>query len=226
MKYRVFRLQENESENHMSKLIEEAVKSLKLGHVIAIPTDTIYGIAALAQSTTAVEQLYEIKERHQEKPIAICVSDVEDVKKWGKVTVCDEILHDLLPGPVTLVFERTKELNPGLNSGTKLVGIRIPNHKFVQQLAKACKEPIALTSANKSAGMSSLKIEEFKTLWPKLNLIVDGGLLGQSQACRQGSTVINLSVPEEFSIIRDGSAYQHTLSILEVKYGLINADDR
>lgn len=66
----------------MSELIDEAVKSLKLGHVIAIPTDTIYGIAALAQSTTAVEQLYEIKERHQEKPIAICVGDVEDVKKY------------------------------------------------------------------------------------------------------------------------------------------------
>ena len=71
----------------------------------------------------------------------------------------DDLLHDLLPGPVTLVFKRTHELNPGLNAGTQLVGIRIPDHYFVRQLAIACREPLALTSANKSSGTSSLKIE-------------------------------------------------------------------
>lgn len=57
------------------------MQSLQDGHVIALPTDTIYGIAALAQSTVAVNQLYEIKERHQEKPVAICVGNVEEVKR-------------------------------------------------------------------------------------------------------------------------------------------------
>ena len=66
----------------------------------------------------------------------------------------------MLPGPVTLVFERTDELNPGLNPTTRLVGIRIPDHDFVQQLCLACDEPLALTSANVSTvGQSSLKIE-------------------------------------------------------------------
>lgn len=89
--------------------------------------------------------------------IIILVTSISS--RWGKVSISDDILHNLLPGAVTLVFERTKELNSGLNPGTNLVGIRIPNHQFVQRLAKACQEPIALTSANKSAGMSSLKIE-------------------------------------------------------------------
>lgn len=80
--------------------------------------------------------------------------------RWGKVTVSQEILQDLLPGPVTLVFERTDQLNPGLNPTTRLVGIRIPDHYFVQQLSLRCKEPLALTSANVSTvGQSSLKIE-------------------------------------------------------------------
>ena len=71
-----------------------------------------------------------------------------------------EILQDLLPGPVTLVFERTDQLNPGLNPTTGLVGIRIPDHDFVRQLSLACEEPLALTSANVSTvGQSSLKIE-------------------------------------------------------------------
>lgn len=76
------------------------------------------------------------------------------------MTIGDEILQDLLPGPVTLVFERTEQLNPGLNPTTELIGIRIPDHAFVQQLSLACGEPLALTSANVSTvGQSSLKIE-------------------------------------------------------------------
>ena len=58
-----------------------AVASLKNGNVIALPTDTIYGVAALAQSTEAVKKLYEIKKRHEEKPVAICVGNVKDVYK-------------------------------------------------------------------------------------------------------------------------------------------------
>lgn len=76
------------------------------------------------------------------------------------MTISDEILQDLLPGPVTLVFERTEQLNPRLNPTTQLVGIRIPDYEFVQQLSLACDEPLALTSANVSTvGQSSLKIE-------------------------------------------------------------------
>ena len=69
----------------------------------------------------------------------------------------DSVLNDLLPGPVTLVFERTETLNKELNPGTNLVGIRIPDHIFVRQLAIKCREPLALTSANKSAARSSLE---------------------------------------------------------------------
>lgn len=62
-------------------VLDTAVASLKNGNVIALPTDTIYGVAALAQSTEAVKKLYQIKKRHEEKPVAICVGNVEDVYK-------------------------------------------------------------------------------------------------------------------------------------------------
>ena len=65
----------------LQQYVGRAVDSLKKGNIIALPTDTIYGIAALAQSTLAVKKLYEIKGRHQEKPVAICVGNVEDVSK-------------------------------------------------------------------------------------------------------------------------------------------------
>lgn len=66
---------------NLESIINASVKSLKSGNVIAIPTDTIYGVAALAQSTEAVTKLYEIKRRHEEKPVAICVGNLEDVYK-------------------------------------------------------------------------------------------------------------------------------------------------
>ena len=65
----------------VDKIIESCLNALVAGNIIALPTDTIYGIAALAQSTSAVDKLYQIKRREREKPIAICVGCLEDVRK-------------------------------------------------------------------------------------------------------------------------------------------------
>lgn len=78
---------------------------------------------------------------------------------WAKVTVPSDLLSRLLPGPVTTVFERTPELNPALNPGVPLIGLRIPEHSFVQQLVAKCGSPIALTSANVSQARSTLSVE-------------------------------------------------------------------
>ncbi|XP_041462234.1 yrdC domain-containing protein, mitochondrial-like [Lytechinus variegatus] len=197
-----------------------AANSLMSGNIISVPTDTIYGLAALAQSAEAVEKLYEVKGRNGNKPIAICVSCIEDIHRWGYVTVSDDILRDLLPGPVTVVFRRRTELNPDFNPSSELIGLRIPKYPFIQQLAAAVGEPIALTSANPSAQRSTLAVKEFEDLWSKIDLVFDGGVLSDSEESRQGSTVIDLSVMGRFSIIRPGSAEEKTIKILNGKYHL------
>jgi len=73
--------------------------------------------------------------------------------------VSDELLHKLLPGPVTVVFQRTAALNPSLNPGSSTIGIRVPASGFVCDVARRCGEPLALTSANVSAQPSSLAVE-------------------------------------------------------------------
>ena len=78
---------------------------------------------------------------------------------WAKVTVPSDLLSKLLPGPVTTVFERQPELNPTLNPGVLQVGVRVPEHSFVQQLVARCGSPIALTSANISQARSTLSVE-------------------------------------------------------------------
>lgn len=195
---------------------EKAAAALNSGHVISVPTDTLYGIAALAQNSTAVERIYKIKQRNSTKPLAICVSEVEDVYLWGKVTVPHSLLTSLLPGPVTLVFHRTSQLNPTLNPETDLVGIRIPNEEFIRAVVRCCDSPLALTSANISTKASPLCVEEFSELWNKLHTVFDAGRIGgQDLECREGSTIIDLSQPGTYRLIRRGIAFEQTTEILQ-----------
>ncbi|XP_063343263.1 yrdC domain-containing protein, mitochondrial [Pelmatolapia mariae] len=201
-----------------AEILSCTVKALKEGHIVAVPTDTIYGLACLAQNSDAVRKTYDTKGRNGQKPLAICVGEIQDIYKYCKVKVKKELLGDLLPGPVTLVFERSEELNTDLNPFTSLVGVRIPDHPFMRQLCQMCGEPLALTSANISSQTSTVEVHEFLELWPKLAVVVDGGPIGDQS--RLGSTVVDLSVLGKYSIIRPGCALSSTVDVLERKYGL------
>nr|XP_005298513.2 yrdC domain-containing protein, mitochondrial isoform X1 [Chrysemys picta bellii] len=202
--------------------LSAAVSALREGGLVAVPTDTIYGIAALAQSSQAIKKIYNLKGRNGGKPLAICLGDVEHIYRYCHVNVPEELLRDLLPGPVTLVLQRSEGLNKDLNPFTSLVGVRIPNHTFIREVAQACSGPLALTSANISTRASTLTVSEFQDLWPQLSLVIDGGAIGdiQSPECRLGSTVVDLSVSGKYTVIRPGCALTQTVEILGKKYGL------
>lgn len=191
---------------------------LRRGGVAALPTDTVYGLAALAQDPSAVARLYAIKRRCELKPIAICVSRAEEVGRWAHVTVPEALLRDLLPGPVTLVFRRTAALNTQLNPHTELVGVRVPDHPLLLEIVSRCGGPLALTSANLSGQPSPLRAGEFSELYPQLACVVDGGALGDSPLARLGSTVVDLSQAGTFRIVRAGSAEWATRRVLEDTY--------
>jgi len=206
-----------------SSVLNEHVMSAKdallTNKVIAVPTDTIYGFASLANSDIAVEDIYSIKGRDFHKVLSICVGDVVDVKRCCDVSICEELLSSLLPGPVTLIFNRLSTLNPAFNPHCTSVGIRVPDYKFIRDVARACDQPLALTSANYNGEPSSLQIHEFRNLWPRLSCVFDGGVLGLTETSRLGSTVVDLSHPGTFTIVRPGSACDSTTSLL-LKYGL------
>nr|XP_002131919.2 yrdC domain-containing protein, mitochondrial [Ciona intestinalis] len=250
MKTKFFKLSHT---NDNEDVIESCVRILHRGGIVALPTDTLYGVACLAQSTEAVEKLYEIKARNPLKPVAICVGDLYKVCQWTRFPqgliqsvsktlgledqldcqrpsspgVLYGLLEDLLPGPVTIVTERSPSLNNTLNPKTSLVGIRVPDHKFIKDLTNRLREPLALTSANVSGEESSLRIEDFRSLWPKLDAVVDDGEVGTRyvnktlQYAKEGSTVVQiLNDGVSFKILRPGCAYENTVSVLKCKYGL------
>ncbi|KAL0984736.1 hypothetical protein UPYG_G00146040 [Umbra pygmaea] len=199
-------------------ILNSTVQALRGGQVVAVPTDTIYGLACLAQNCDAIKRVYDIKGRNGKKPLAICVGEIQDIYTYCKVSVKEEMLEDLLPGPVTLVLERAEVLNTDLNPFTPLVGVRIPDHAFMRRLCQMCGEPLALTSANISSQASTVAVHEFQDLWPRLAVVVDGGPIGDHS--RLGSTVVDLSVRGKYRIIRPGCAFSSTVKVLENKYGL------
>lgn len=196
----------------LENCVSIAAKHIKQENVIALPTDTIYGIAASAGSSKAINKLYRIKSREFSKPLAICVSEVSKMSRWGKIEhLPKEMLHELLPGPVTVIVDRTNHLNPKLNPGIRKVGIRIPNNEFILKLTSALDVPLALTSANVSNKTSTVTVDEFSVLWSHLSAIFDGGKIGNN---RCGSTIVDLSNPGKYEIIRKGNCFETTLQVL------------
>ncbi|KAG5306637.1 YRDC protein, partial [Acromyrmex insinuator] len=204
-----------------NRSIAMAVELLQQGKVIAVPTDTVYGLACLAADSHAIQRLYEIKQRDERKPLAICLSNVKEVGIWGIIdNIPAGMLKDLLPGPYTICLRRTPALNKNLNPGIDTVGIRVPNDKFIRSVAQIVG-PLALTSANVSNELSSLHPNEFRALWPELDGVFHSSTNSKKQtdARRIGSTVVDVSKLGCYSIMRRGISAHVIIRILE-KYRL------
>ncbi|XP_031487036.1 uncharacterized protein LOC116255383 isoform X1 [Nymphaea colorata] len=194
--------------------VEEAVHALKSGQVIAVPTDTLYGLACDACSVDAVNRIYEIKGRKLTSPLAICVGKVSDICRFAVTeNLPNDLLESLLPGPVTVVLLRgdSSNLEESLNPGLDSIGIRVPDATFIQAVAQGFGSAIALTSANLSGQPSSVDIKDFEDLWPLCAHIYDGG---QLPVGRSGSTVVDLTNPGKYKILRPGSALEETGNVL------------
>lgn len=207
--------------------VEMAANRLQNGEVIALPTDTVYGLACSANNPQAIQKLYEIKGRDEEKPVAVCVSSISQLKHYSKAPhLPNDLLSQLLPGAVTIILNKSKYLNnPFLNNDIQKIGLRIPDYDFIQKVSAKFIEPIALTSANKSGASSTLDICEFIDLWPELSIVFDGGHLGDKdndmkQRC--ASTVVDLSTPGFYRIIRNGLALEHTIRVMN-EFGIRNS---
>lgn len=198
-----------------------AATMLHQNEIIAIPTDTIYGLAGVVSSTSSIKQLYEIKQRDQDKPLSISVHSASAIKMWGVVDhLPPDLLPLMLPGPFTVILKRTPHLNPALNPNHDTVGIRVPQFDFIQNVSEIVG-PLALTSANVSNEPSCLYPSEFQSLWPKLGgIFYDSSRFGRStDNLRKGSTIVDLSIPNYYKIERHGVGEKKLILFLE-QYGL------
>ncbi len=156
--------------------IQNALKLLQNGGIIAFPTDTVYGLGALAFDTDAINSIYIAKNRPIEKAIPILIGDMSDLDKVAS-DIPNMALHFAFrfwPGPLTFIVPK-KETLPLSVSATSTVAVRIPDHIDARALLRAAG-PMAVTSANISGGQNPSSAQEvYDQLNGRIPLILDGG---------------------------------------------------
>ncbi len=177
-----------------------ALEILRRGGLVAFPTDTVYGVGALAFDPVAVASIYAAKARPAEKAIPVLIGDVDDL---GRVSDDIPPLALILaarfwPGPLTLVVPKSVHL-PGIVSAAPTVGVRVPDHPAARALLRAAG-PMAVTSANLSGQPSPSSADEvLAQLNGRIPLILDGGVTPGGIP----STVVNC-LGAEPAILREG----------------------
>jgi L-threonylcarbamoyladenylate synthase len=192
------------------KAVLRAVELLRAGEVVALPTETVYGLAANALDEKAVSKIFQIKGRPANNPIIIHVTGIEMakrcVKNWPELA--DKLSKSFWPGPLTMVLPRAKEIPEIVTAGGETVGIRWPSHPFIQAVIRECDFPLAAPSANLSNQISPTNAEHVRQqLAGEVSLIVDGG---QSQVGIE-STVLDLSMSPP-QILRPGMIHAESLA--------------
>jgi L-threonylcarbamoyladenylate synthase len=174
------------------KAVKRAAEFLRAGKVVALPTETVYGLAANALNGKAVARIFQIKGRPANNPIIIHVAGIEMAKGCVKnfPPVAEKLAKAFWPGPLTLVLPRAEKIPDIVTANGKTVGIRWPSHPFIQSVIRECGFPLAAPSANLSNSISPTNAEHVRVqLDGKISLIVDGG---QSQVGIE-STVLDLT---------------------------------
>ena len=157
--------------------IEEAAKWILAGRVVAIPTDTLYGLAVDPFSVTAVDALFAAKDRPAERAVPLIAADREQVESTlGALTPLAARLADRAwPGPLTLVVAAPRALAPAVTrAGT--VGVRVPNHDVARAIARMVRAPVTATSANLSGEPPTDDPDRVEaTLGARIEFMIDVG---------------------------------------------------
>ena len=179
--------------------IEELANILKDDGVLAVPTDTVYGICARMNSKKAREHLIEIKNRPENKAFPIMCNSIEQIKSIAKVNErIEKIINAFMPGPITLVLLKGKNVPSFINEGSNEIGVRMATSKPLKELIEKVGNPIFMTSANISGNPVCQTIEEIKKTFPNIDGIMDGKV-----SYGQASTIVDCTT-DEIKIIREG----------------------
>ena len=156
--------------------ISRALEVLTSGGLVAFPTDTVYGVGALAFDEKAIRSIYAAKDRPVEKAIPVLIGDAVDLEKVGTdiPVAAHRLVARFWPGSLTILVPKRADL-PEAVSATETVGVRVPDHEIARALLRAAG-PMAVTSANISGAQSPVTADEVREqLGGRIPLILDGG---------------------------------------------------
>ena len=205
--------------------LNKAKKILNKNNIIAVPTETVYGLAGNAYSNESIKKIYKMKKRPRKNPLIIHYYNLKALKKDAHL---DEKFFKLYrkfsPGPITYVVRKKENSKISLlaNANLKTIAIRFPKNKIIRKLLKNLKFPLAIPSANISSAVSPVSssdvLDEFSN---KLNFILDGGI----SKIGLESTVINLYGKTQ--ILRPGAISQGQVSkVLKKKISILKKTNK
>ena len=186
--------------NPQKRLIKVVADALKIGGIIAYPTDTYYGIGCDIMNKKAIEKIYHLKQRNKTKPFSFICSGLKNISHYAKVSnYAYKTMRRLLPGPYTFILEESKLVPKIMLTKRKTAGIRVPDNTICLALVEALGNPIITTSATSPGGSifyDPSLIHDF--YHPRIDVVIDGGPVPGFP-----SSVISLinDVPE---VVREG----------------------
>lgn len=190
--------------------VEQAAGLLSSGGVVALPTETVYGLAAHALNTAACQQVFDIKGRPLEDPLICHVLDVAAAQELAHISEpALALIKAFWPGPLTLILPKKPCVPDRITAGLPTVALRSPAHPLMRKVLGACGLPLAAPSANPFGYISPTSAQHVQDqLGERLPLILDGG------PCSIGveSTILDLSDPRHPRILRMGPLLPETLA--------------
>jgi len=159
--------------------IADAARLILAGEPVAVPTETVYGLAADATNAEAVARIYQAKGRPSFNPLIVHVPDLSAARRIGQFDAqALALARKYWPGPLTLVVPLRKDADIAslVTAGLPTVGMRVPDHPAMQELLRACGRPLAAPSANASGSISPTHAAHvMKSLGGRIPLVIDGG---------------------------------------------------
>ncbi|GHU85861.1 threonylcarbamoyl-AMP synthase [Clostridia bacterium] len=189
--------------------LEKISERLHGGAVVAIPTETVYGLAADAMNQEAVKKIFEIKGRPCDNPLIVHISNIKMLNNLilDFPNAAKKLINAFWPGPLTLVLKKNKKVPDVVTAGLDSVAVRMPEHKVALSIIEHANLPLAAPSANLSGFPSPTTARHcVDDLGSKVDLIIDGG------SCKVGveSTIV-LMTERPYKILRPGVITRHQI---------------
>ena len=197
-------------DGNLSTSIELAIDNLRNDLLIGLPTETVYGLAALASHPKAISKIFQVKARPTNHPLILHIADYQQLEKWAKdiPQYARNICKHFWPGPLTVILMRTENVCDEITGNRETVAIRIPNHKVALSLLNSLNDGLVAPSANRFGKVSPTSAKHvIDDLGDDVSLVLDGG------TCEIGveSTIIDCSSNRP-QILRSGA-----ISIIELE---------
>lgn len=197
-----------------TEAVAHAARVLRNGGLVAVPTETVYGLAADARNEAAIRRVFAVKGRPAKHPLIVHIASAASLEVWSRdvPSIAWDLARRFWPGPLTLVLRRAADVSPLITGGQDTVAVRVPRHPVTLDLLEAFDGGIAAPSANPFGAVSPTRAEDVREMFAAsggVDYVLDGG------DCTVGveSTILDLSGPRP-ALLRPGGITREALESL------------